>query len=68
MDINDRIGLKISSRLAEYGTSMLFVSLMNKIRKEDIRKRTKVTVIVHRISQLKWGSHVCHRTHGPWSR
>ncbi|KAJ0175113.1 hypothetical protein K1T71_009254 [Dendrolimus kikuchii] len=50
--------------------AMLGVSLMDKIRNEDIRKRTKVTDIARKISKLKWqwAGHICRRTDGRWSK
>ncbi|KAJ0184012.1 hypothetical protein K1T71_000435 [Dendrolimus kikuchii] len=50
--------------------AMLGVSFMDKIRNEDIRKRTKVTDIARKISKLKWqwAGHICRRTDGRWSK
>ena len=59
---------KVALRMME--RAMLGVSLMDKIRNEVIRQRTKVTDSAHRISTLKWkwAGHVCRRTDGRWSR
>ncbi|KAJ0169495.1 hypothetical protein K1T71_015082 [Dendrolimus kikuchii] len=59
---------KVAQRAME--RAMLGVSLMDKIRNEDIRKRTKVTDIARKISKLKWqwAGHVCRRTDGRWSK
>ena len=48
---------------------MLGVSLLDKIRNENIRQRTKVTDIALRICKLKWqwAGHVARRTDGRWS-
>ncbi|CAH2226846.1 jg584 [Pararge aegeria aegeria] len=50
--------------------AMLEVSLGDRIRNDEIRKRTKVTGIAQRISKLKWqwAGHVCRRTDGRWGR
>ncbi|CAH2237929.1 jg18732 [Pararge aegeria aegeria] len=50
--------------------AMMGVSLQARIRNDDIRKRTKVTDIAHRISKLnwQWAGHVCRRTDGHWGR
>ncbi|CAH2218367.1 jg7122 [Pararge aegeria aegeria] len=44
--------------------AMLGISLQDRIRNDDIRRRTKVTDIAQRISKLKWqwAGHVCRRT------
>ncbi|CAH2245459.1 jg8713 [Pararge aegeria aegeria] len=41
--------------------AMLGVSLRDKVRNDEIRRRTKVTDIAQRISKLKWqwAGHVC---------
>ncbi|PZC73135.1 hypothetical protein B5X24_HaOG209993 [Helicoverpa armigera] len=44
--------------------------LRDRIRNEEIRRRTKVTDIAHRISKLKWqwAGHIARRADGRWSR
>ncbi|CAH2240827.1 jg13456 [Pararge aegeria aegeria] len=44
--------------------------LRDRIRNDEIRRRTKVTDIAQRISKLKWqwAGHVCRRTDGHWGR
>jgi hypothetical protein len=43
-------------------------SIDNRIRNDDIRKRTKVTDIARRIADLKWqwAGHIARRTDGRW--
>ncbi|CAH2229599.1 jg27431 [Pararge aegeria aegeria] len=50
--------------------AMLGVSLRDRIRNNEIRRRTQVTDIAQRISKLmwQWAGHVCHRTDGRWGR
>jgi hypothetical protein len=47
---------------------MLGVSLRNRIRNDEIRKRTKVTDIARHIADLKWqwAIHIDRRTDGRW--
>ncbi|CAG9118773.1 unnamed protein product [Plutella xylostella] len=49
---------------------MLGVSLMDRIRNEVIRQRTKVTDIAVKICKLKWqwAGHICRRTDNRWGR
>ena len=49
---------------------MLGVSLRDRLRNEEIRRRTKVTDIAQRISKLKWqwAGHIALRTDGRWGR
>ncbi|PZC85255.1 hypothetical protein B5X24_HaOG202440 [Helicoverpa armigera] len=46
------------------------VSLRDRIRNEEIRRRTKVTDIAHWISKLKWQwtGHISRRADGRWGR
>jgi hypothetical protein len=48
--------------------AMLGVSLRDRIRNDEIRKRTKVTDIARRIADLKWqwAGHIARRTDGHW--
>jgi hypothetical protein len=48
--------------------AMLGVSLHDRIRNDEIRKRTKVTDIGRRIADLKWQwtGHIARRTDGRW--
>ncbi|KAL0819971.1 hypothetical protein ABMA28_007968 [Loxostege sticticalis] len=50
--------------------AMLGVSLRDRIRNEEIRRRTKVTDIARRIANLKWqwAGHIARRTDGRWGR
>ncbi|CAH2227233.1 jg23093 [Pararge aegeria aegeria] len=50
--------------------AMLGFSLRDRIRNDEIRRRTKVTDTAQRISKLKWqwAGHVCRRTDGRWGR
>ncbi|CAH2231720.1 jg14303 [Pararge aegeria aegeria] len=59
---------KVAQRVIE--RAMLGISLRDRIRNDEIRRRTKVTDIAQRISKLKWqwASHVCRRTDGLWGR
>ena len=60
--------LKVTQRAME--RAMLGVSLRDRIRNEDIRKRTKVTDVARRIAKLKWqwAGHIARRTDGRWGR
>ena len=60
--------LKVAQRAME--RAMLGVSLRDRIRNEEIRRRTKVTDIAHRISKLKWqwAGHIARRADGRWGR
>ncbi|CAH2229251.1 jg18827 [Pararge aegeria aegeria] len=59
---------KVAQRAME--RAMLGVSLRDRIRNDEICRRTKVTDIAQRISKLKWqwAGHVCRRTDGRWDR
>ncbi|CAH2238495.1 jg5676 [Pararge aegeria aegeria] len=59
---------KVAQRAME--RAMLGVSLRDRIRNDEIRRRTKFTDIAQRISKLKrqWAGHVCRRTDGRWGR
>ncbi|CAH2226669.1 jg22139, partial [Pararge aegeria aegeria] len=48
--------------------AMLGVSLRDRIRNDEIRRRTKVTDTAQRISKLKWqlAGRVRRRTDGSW--
>jgi len=48
---------------------MLGISLRNKIRNEEIRRRTKVVDIMKRISESKWQwvGHVARQNHDSWT-
>ncbi|KAI8441130.1 hypothetical protein MSG28_009382 [Choristoneura fumiferana] len=50
--------------------AMLGVSLRDRIRNEEIRRRTRVTDIAKRISSLKWqwAGHIARRADGRWGR
>ncbi|VVC89536.1 unnamed protein product [Leptidea sinapis] len=50
--------------------AMLGVSLRDRIRNEEIRRRTKVTGIVQMIAKLKWqwAGHIVRRTDGRWGK
>lgn len=60
--------LKVTQRAME--RAMLGVSLRDRIRNEEIRRRTKVTDIARRIARLKWqwAGHIARRTDGRWGR
>ncbi|CAG9103041.1 unnamed protein product [Plutella xylostella] len=60
--------LSVAQRAME--RAMLGVSLRDRIRNEEIRRRTKVTDIAKRISTLKWqwAGHVARRADDRWSR
>ncbi|CAH2237324.1 jg15785 [Pararge aegeria aegeria] len=66
VDLNHK--LKVAQRAME--RALFGVSLRDRIRNENIRRRTKVTDIAQRISKLKWqwAGHVCRRTDGRWGR
>ncbi|CAG9116424.1 unnamed protein product [Plutella xylostella] len=59
---------KVAQRAME--RAMLGVSLMDRIRNEVIRQRTKVTDIAVKICKLKWqwAGHICRRTDNRWGR
>ncbi|CAH2226578.1 jg22340, partial [Pararge aegeria aegeria] len=59
---------KVAQRAME--RAMFGVSLRDRIRNDEIRRRTKVTDIAQRISKLKWqwAGHVCLRTDGRLGR
>ncbi|CAG9134349.1 unnamed protein product [Plutella xylostella] len=59
---------KVAQRAME--RAMLGVSLMDRIRNEVIRQRTKVTDIAVKICKLKWqwAGHICRRTDNRWVR
>jgi hypothetical protein len=59
---------KVAQRAME--RAMLGVSLRNRIRKQVIRQRTKVTGRSHRISMLKWqwAGHISRRTNNLWGK
>jgi hypothetical protein len=48
--------------------ALLGVSLRDRIRNDEIRKRTKLTDIARRIVDLKWqwAGHIARRTDGRW--
>ncbi|XP_064073992.1 uncharacterized protein LOC135193837 [Vanessa tameamea] len=52
------------------GRAMLSVSLRDRIRNKEIRRRTKVTDVAKRVSELKWqwAGHIARRTDGRWSK
>ncbi|RVE40503.1 hypothetical protein evm_014848 [Chilo suppressalis] len=58
--------LKVTQRAME--RAMLGVSLRDRIRNEEIRRRTKVTDIAQTMALLKWqwAGHVARRTDGRW--
>ncbi|CAH2240682.1 jg25706 [Pararge aegeria aegeria] len=58
--------LKVTQRAMERG--MLRVSLRDRIRNEEIRRRTRVTDIAQRVAKLKWqwAGHIARRTDGRW--
>ncbi|CAB3231006.1 unnamed protein product [Arctia plantaginis] len=58
--------LRVAQRAME--RAMLGVSLRDRIRNEEIRRRTKVIDIAQRISALKWqwAGHIARRTDGRW--
>lgn len=60
--------LRIAQRAME--RAMLGISLRDRIRNEEIRRRTKITDIAQRSSKLKWqwAGHIARRTDGRWSR
>ena len=59
---------KVAQRAME--RAMLGVSLRDKIRNDNIRKRTGVTDVAQRISKLKWqwAGHICRRADNRWGR
>ncbi|CAH2269526.1 jg19074 [Pararge aegeria aegeria] len=48
--------------------AMLGVSLRNRIRNEEIRRKPKVTVTAQQVANLKWQweGHIARRTDGHW--
>jgi hypothetical protein len=58
--------LNVTQRAME--RAMLGVFLRDRIRNDEIRKRTKVTDIARRIADLKWqwAGHIARRTDGRW--
>ncbi|RVE41117.1 hypothetical protein evm_014233 [Chilo suppressalis] len=58
--------LKVAQRAME--RAMLGISLRDRVRNDEIRRRTKVTDIARRIAQLKWNwaGHIARRTDGRW--
>ncbi|CAH2241463.1 jg15660 [Pararge aegeria aegeria] len=50
------------------GSSMLGVSLLDQIRNEEIRRRTRVTNIAQRVAKLKWqwAGDIARRKDGRW--
>ncbi|XP_062528975.1 citron rho-interacting kinase isoform X4 [Bombyx mori] len=60
--------LKVAQRAME--RAMLGISLRDRIRNEEIRRRTKVADIARRISELKWqwAGHIARREDGRWGR
>lgn len=60
--------LKVAQRAME--RAMLGVSLRDRIRNEEIRRRTKVTDIARKISNLKWqwAGHIARRTDNRWGK
>ena len=48
----------------------LCISLRDRIRNEEIRKRTKVVDIAQRISKLKWirAYHIVQKSDGKWGK
>ncbi|KAI8427201.1 hypothetical protein MSG28_014804 [Choristoneura fumiferana] len=60
--------LKVTQRAME--RAMLGVSLRDRIRNTEIRRRTKVTDIAGKICKLKWqwAGHIARRTDNRWGR
>ncbi|XP_072943439.1 uncharacterized protein [Epargyreus clarus] len=60
--------LKVAQRAME--RAMLGIFLRDRIRNEEIRRRTKVTDIALKISKLKWqwAGHIVRRTDNRWGR
>ncbi|CAG9795108.1 unnamed protein product [Diatraea saccharalis] len=60
--------LKVTKRVTE--RAMLGISLRDRIRNQEIRKRTYVTDIAQRIAQLnwQWAGYIVGRTDGRWGR
>ena len=60
--------LRVTQRAME--RAMLGVSLRDKIRNEEIRRRTKVTDIALKVSKLKWqwAGHIARRTDNRWGK
>ncbi|PZC82838.1 hypothetical protein B5X24_HaOG209623 [Helicoverpa armigera] len=55
---------------SRYAIKIGFPKVIIEIRNEEIRRRTKVTDIAHRISKLKWqwAGHIARRANGRWGR
>ena len=60
--------LKVAQRAME--RAMLGISLRDRIRNEEIRRRIKVLDIAQRISKLKWQwiGHIARRSDGRWGK
>ncbi|CAH2243696.1 jg8756 [Pararge aegeria aegeria] len=58
--------LRVTQRAME--RAMLGVSLRDRIRNVEIRRRTKVTDIAQRVAKLKWqwAGHIVRRKDGRW--
>lgn len=58
--------LKVTQRAME--RAMLGISLRDRVRNDEIRRRSKVTDIAQRIAWLKWqwAGHIARRTDGRW--
>ncbi|CAH2243066.1 jg18673 [Pararge aegeria aegeria] len=58
--------LRVTQRATK--RAMLGLSLRDKIRNEEIRRRTRVTDIAQRVEKLKWqfARHTVRRTDGRW--
>ncbi|CAH2236015.1 jg7307 [Pararge aegeria aegeria] len=58
--------LRVTHRVME--RAMLGVSLHDRIRNVEIRKRTRVTDIAQRVAKLKWqwAGHIVRRKDGRW--
>ncbi|CAH2267364.1 jg27547 [Pararge aegeria aegeria] len=58
--------LRVTQRAMERAT--LGVSLRDKIRNVEIRRRTRVTVIAQRVAKLmwQWAGHIVRRRDGRW--
>ncbi|CAH2260552.1 jg18260 [Pararge aegeria aegeria] len=59
--------LRVTQRAME--RAMLGVSLRDRIRNVEIRRRTRVTDIAQRVAKLKWqwADHLVRRKDGRWS-
>lgn len=60
--------LKVAQRAIQ--RAMLGISLRDRIRNDEIRRRTQVTDIAHKICKLKWqwADHIVRRTDNRWGR